>query len=271
MGCQVYEPNEAGTFYAEVLNSDGTPANAAVVTLTVWRTDGTMFLNAVNMPHIAGSNGMYEYDFNAPAVECSMVADVSSVGPTAYGTDEICVTAFAKDITGIETATTAILVDTGNILIDTANILLDTNSLVAAFISYVGVTTANGALDGSTLIDAGLAAVADLDGNQVVITGGAFAGQARDINGTTALGTVTPHLVFGGQIPIGTGFTIVAIRTVPAEVAEVLARIGTNIDAAGTGTLFAHFAAIEGAGFATANHSLVRIAFLANPRAHFEV
>lgn len=92
---------------------------------------------------------------------------------------------------------------------------------VGSLISYEGTTSAAGAGDGSTLICAALAALPDYDGNQVIVTSGACIGQARDINGTTAAGTVTAHLVFDAQIVAGVTFVIAAIRTVPAEVAAL--------------------------------------------------
>jgi len=80
-------------------------------------------------------------------------------------------------------------------------------------VSYTGITTLDGAGDGSTVICSGLALEADFDGNQINILSGTYKGQARDINGTTTLGTVTVANNFGGQILEGTAFVIVGIRT----------------------------------------------------------
>ena len=101
----IYKPGESGVFYAQVLNGDGTPANAATVKLTVWKSDGSKFLDGVGMLHIPGSNGLYGYPITAPATPEKMVADVSSTGPTAYGTDDIYVADWAKDISEISKAT----------------------------------------------------------------------------------------------------------------------------------------------------------------------
>ncbi|GAH41872.1 unnamed protein product, partial [marine sediment metagenome] len=92
---------------------------------------------------------------------------------------------------------------------------------VGSLISYEGTTTADGAVDGSTLEDSVLATKADYDGNLVIITSGAYFGQARDINGVTTGGTVSPTSAFGGQILRGTTFVIAAIRLTPAEVAAL--------------------------------------------------
>ncbi|GAI40818.1 unnamed protein product, partial [marine sediment metagenome] len=90
---------------------------------------------------------------------------------------------------------------------------------------YSGETTAGGGAGGSSLICSGLTTQPDFDGNQVVITSGDYKGQARDINGVTTGGTVTPHLNFGGVIVEGTKFIITAIRVVPAEVAAIEAKL----------------------------------------------
>ncbi|MBA7485438.1 hypothetical protein ES707_20984 [subsurface metagenome] len=94
--------------------------------------------------------------------------------------------------------------------------------LLQAFISYWGPTTANGGAGGATLICADLVNQPEFDGNQAVIISGPYGGQARDINGTTLLGTVTPASNFGGVITANTIFAILPIRTVPAEVAALV-------------------------------------------------
>ncbi len=96
---------------------------------------------------------------------------------------------------------------------------------VGSLISYEGTTTADGAGDGSTLIDSVLTTKPDFNGNLVIITSGAYAGQGRDINAATTGGTVTPSSAFGGQILSGTNFVIVALRLTPAEVAAIEAKL----------------------------------------------
>jgi hypothetical protein len=114
-------------------------------------------------------------------------------------------------------------------------------------VSFRGVATANGAADGSTLICSDLTTRPELNGNLVVITSGAYAGQGRDINGTTLAGTVTPAAAFGGQIVTGTEFVIYALRLTPAEVAAIEAKLDlvivdgvfTYLDAGGEQVVFA--------------------------------
>ncbi|MBA7623302.1 hypothetical protein ES703_30696 [subsurface metagenome] len=108
---------------------------------------------------------------------------------------------------------------------------------VGSLISYEGTTTADGAGDGSSLEDSVLTTKPDYNGNLVIITSGAYAGQGSDINGATTGGTVTAHTAFGGQILRGTKFVIVALRLTPAEVAALQADVG-DASTATLGSLF---------------------------------
>lgn len=87
----IYKPDVTATIYAQVLFGDGTPANAAVVTLDIYRDDGTVFLGPVIMVYIAGSDGLYSYAFTTPVDEEIMVANFASVGPVAYGTEDVII------------------------------------------------------------------------------------------------------------------------------------------------------------------------------------
>jgi len=112
-----------------------------------------------------------------------------------------------------------------NIKTDDEGRLLVYDPKVGSLISYAGTTTADGAGGGLTLVDNVLIDKPDFDGNLVIITSGAYEGQARDINGITTGGTVTPLSAFGGVIVEGTTFVIVGIRTTPAEVAAIEAKL----------------------------------------------
>ena len=88
---------------------------------------------------------------------------------------------------------------------------------------YQGITTADGAGDGSTLVCSDLASRdEDFDGNHVIVTSGTYR-NARDINGTTLAGTVTFVSALEGQILKGTTFMIMGMRTTPAEVIDAAA------------------------------------------------
>ena len=92
-----------------------------------------------------------------------------------------------------------------------------------ALLVHAGTTTAAGAADGSTLVDAGLASLPDYNGLAVIITEGALTGQSRDINGVTTGGTITVTPVLGAQVPAGTNYYILASIPQTAEVAAVKA------------------------------------------------
>jgi len=122
-----------------------------------------------------------------------------------------------------ERALQKVLGQGGNV--NAANPLEVHDPKVGSLISYEGTTTADGAGDGSSLIDSVLTTKPNYNGNLVIITSGAYAGQGSDINGATTAGTVTAHTAFDGQILRGTKFVIVGIRTVPAEVAALTALV----------------------------------------------
>ena len=100
---------------------------------------------------------------------------------------------------------------------------------ISDIIVYQGVTTADGAADGSTAVCTDITANADWDGNLIVITSGDYQGQTRDINGDTSAGTITSASVFGGKILKDVTFSIVGIRTVPAELAAFETWVKTTI------------------------------------------
>lgn len=127
---------------------------------------------------------------------------------------------------GIARALQKVLGQGGNVNAD--NPLEVRDAKVGSLISYEGVTTADGAGAGTSLEDSVLATKPDYNGNLVIITSGAYAGQGSDINGVTTGGTVTAHSAFDGQILRGTNFVIVALRLVPAEVAAIAAALGTH-------------------------------------------
>ena len=99
-----YVAGEDGTLYAQVLNGDGSPANAANVTLTLWASDGDKILDEVTMTYITDSQGIYKYDFTCPEELGSYIADVVSASPTGYGSSTVHV----SNVTGTGSNATAI-------------------------------------------------------------------------------------------------------------------------------------------------------------------
>ena len=103
--------------------------------------------------------------------------------------------------------------------------------LEESLVVYKGTTTSDGNVGGTTLVCLALAAKADWNGNQIILTSGSYKGQARDINGETdnVTGTVTVANAFDGKVLSGTSFVITGIRTVPAEVAEIQADLDNSV------------------------------------------
>jgi len=100
-----------------------------------------------------------------------------------------------------------------------------TGILKKAFISFRGRTTENGDAGGADLRCSHLTTEANFSGNQVVLLNGTYRGQARYINGSTTGGIVTVDSAFDGQIVSGITFALLPIRTVPADVAAIEAKL----------------------------------------------
>lgn len=92
-----YISSEDGVVYAQVLNGDGSPANSANVTLTLWTSAGTKVLDSVNMTYITGSNGIYSYNLTSPETEGFYLAEICSTNPVAYSSGQIHVSAEEAD------------------------------------------------------------------------------------------------------------------------------------------------------------------------------
>lgn len=97
----IYSPSESAVIYAQIFDETGEPANDATVTLTLFKPDGTKVLDSVSMTYITDSNGLYKYEFTAPAAISRLVADVKSTNPTAYGSEDIYVAEFTENIDAI--------------------------------------------------------------------------------------------------------------------------------------------------------------------------
>lgn len=91
-----------------------------------------------------------------------------------------------------------------------------------ALVSFVGQTTGNGNVGGTTVVCSTLTGYPNFDGQQVVIASGTYAGQVRDIDGDTTTGTVTVTPALGGQIVSGVNFYILTGLPMSEELADVL-------------------------------------------------
>jgi len=112
--------------------------------------------------------------------------------------------------------------------VDLSQIIASVSELedkLESLVVYRGETTAPGAADGSTLICSNLTAKPDYNGSLVGIKSGTYTGQARQINGSTTGGTVTPDTPFGGQIATSAKFAILGIRVGSVELSAIEAKL----------------------------------------------
>ena len=129
---------------------------------------------------------------------------------------------------------------------------LSRDALVRTLTSYQGITTADGAFDGTaTLIDSNLIGRNDFISEKTILI---MSGDAKDedkgaksvdtdVNGKIINGIITLQGTgFSAQIKAGTIYRVLNISTVEIDVANMDAKIGTNTDPAGTTTLFAWLA-----------------------------
>lgn len=114
-------------------------------------------------------------------------------------------------------------------------------AILAALTAYTGVTTADGAGDGSTLVDANLIDANDFISNKTILIGSGDGN--REDSGASSFdaltGTITVVTPFSAQIKAGTIYRVLNISTVEIDVDRIDTKIGTNTDVVGTTTLFA--------------------------------
>lgn len=98
-----YTPGEAAIIYAQVLDDAGMPVETATVTVSLFKEDGSKYLDSLSMAYIAGSNGLYKTQpFAAPSEVQRMIADVKSEGPEVFGAEECVVTVAGESIEAIK-------------------------------------------------------------------------------------------------------------------------------------------------------------------------
>jgi len=124
--------------------------------------------------------------------------------------------------------------------------------LIRALTAYSGITTADGAFDGTaTLIDSNLIGRNDFIKEKTILI---MSGDAKDEDkGATAFDNTDGKITlqgtgFSAQIKAGTIYRVLNISTVEIDVANMDAKIGTNTDPAGTTTLFAWLAKLFALG-----------------------
>lgn len=136
------------------------------------------------------------------------------------------------------------------------------DELVRTLTSYTGITTADGAADGTTLIDSNLIGRNDFITEKTILI---MSGPAKDedkgaLSFDNGTGTITLQGTgFGAQIKAGTIFKVLNISTVEIDVAAISAKIGSNTDPSGTTTLFARLRQIVDDYLANATNGLTAI------------
>ncbi len=123
--------------------------------------------------------------------------------------------------------------------------------MIRALSAYEGTTTADGAGDGTTLIDSNLIGRNDFVSEKTILI---LSGDSKDEDkGAASFDNVTGTITlqgtgFSAQIKAGTTYRVLNISTVEIDVANINSKIGTNTDPAGTTTLFAWLANLFGVG-----------------------
>lgn len=123
--------------------------------------------------------------------------------------------------------------------------------LVRVLTAYTGITTTDGATPANnTLIDTALIGRNDFITEKTILIG---SGNARDEDkGATAFNTVTGQITvqdgFTDQIMAGTIYRVLNISSVEIDVDTINTKLGTNVDAPGTTTVFAYLALLAATG-----------------------
>ena len=123
--------------------------------------------------------------------------------------------------------------------------------LIRALTAYSGITTSDGAGDGTTLIDANLIDKNDFitEKTILILSGDAAYEDKGAASFNNAIGQISLQGTgFSAQIKAGTIYRILNISTVEIDVANINTKIGTNVDPAGTTTLFAWLARLFALG-----------------------
>jgi hypothetical protein len=141
-------------------------------------------------------------------------------------------------------------------------------AILAALTAYTGITTADGLPpDGTTIIDTNLIGANDFISNKTILIGSGDANKedrgAVSFDNTTGVITVVSAFKdstgVATQIKAGTLYRILNISSVEIDVAIINAKIGTNVDAAGTTTVFARLKQIVDTYLASGTHGLAAI------------
>ena len=124
---------------------------------------------------------------------------------------------------------------------------LSRDELVRALVSHTGIATADGAVTNDSLIDSNLIGWDQrkiVEKTILISSGDSNLEDAAATVFNPVTGEITISPAFSNQILAGTVYRIINISTVELDVLHILTRIGTNVDPAGTTTIFAWLAQI---------------------------
>ncbi|KKL13872.1 hypothetical protein LCGC14_2521420, partial [marine sediment metagenome] len=120
------------------------------------------------------------------------------------------------------------------------------DALLRTLTAYSGITTGDGAGDGTTLVDTklidnALISPSGIPEKTILILSGDARGEDKgSVSFNNGTGAITLQGTgFSAQIKAGTIYRILNISSIEIDVANIDTKIGTNVDAAGTTTLFA--------------------------------
>ena len=135
-------------------------------------------------------------------------------------------------------------------------------ALVRTLTAYSGITTADGAFDGTTMIDSTLIGRNDFISEKTILI---MSGDAvNEDKGSLSFNSVTGEITlqgtgFSAQIKAGTVFRVLNISTTEIDVANINAKIGINTDPPGTTTVFARLRQIIDTYLASGTYGLAAI------------
>jgi len=134
---------------------------------------------------------------------------------------------------------------------------LSRDALIRTLTAYSGITSSDGAADGTTLVDTNLIDNASISPSGIpektvlILNGNARGEDKGAVSFNNGTGTITLQGTgFSAQIKAGTIYRILNISSIEIDVANIDTKIGTNTDPAGTTTLFAWLALLAASGSA---------------------
>ncbi len=121
------------------------------------------------------------------------------------------------------------------------------HELIRTLTAYSGITTDDGNIGGTTLRDRNLIGRNDFVTEKTILL---MTGDAQDedkgaVSFAPLTGIITLQSAVSAQIKAGTIFRVLNISSIEIDVSTINTKIGKNVDAPGTTTLFAYLASLQ--------------------------